>query len=152
MSLTVRPEHRKTFPSARIAETLLMFVRRRGGVNAAINSVAVYAPLADFYELPAHDRVLCATQYYTSKVKPGSAWESEVKAAAKVLMKDGYLVSESGSGNLIWRLTPSGVDHADFWLVRMTAKASALGALKVDADLVAGEDIQNSPSIGRAEA
>jgi hypothetical protein len=145
--LIVRTEHRKTFPSSRIAETLLMFLRRRGDVNAAMNSAAVYGPLADFYELSEQDRTLRTGDYYTGKVRAGLAWESEVTAAAKTLSKDGYLLSENNSGKLIWRLTPSGVERADFWLVRMTAKAAALGMLKVEAGLDAGDVI-----IGRAQA
>jgi len=131
--LIVRPEYRKTFPSARIADTLMMFLRLRGGPNAAMKPAVVYAPLADFYELSEQERVLCASEYYMGKTKPGPAWESEVKAAVKELKADGYLVSESSSGNSTWRLTPNGVERADFWLKRMTAKASALQNLKVEA-------------------
>lgn len=131
--MIVRPEYRKTFPSARIADTLMMFLRLRGGPNAAMKPAVVYAPLADFYELSEQERVLCASEYYMGKTKPGPAWESEVKAAVKELKADGYLVSESSSGNSTWRLTPNGVERADFWLKRMTAKASALQNLKVEA-------------------
>ena len=62
--MTIRPEHRKTFPTARIAETLLMFMRLRGGTNAAMNSAFVYGPLADFYELTDEVRRLSTTDYY----------------------------------------------------------------------------------------
>ena len=129
-----------------------MFLRRRGGVNAAIKSAVVYAPLADFYELSEQDRALCATQYYSGKTKPGPAWESEVRAAAGALAKEGYLVSENDAGKPIWSLTPSGKERADFWLVRMTAKAAALGELKMDGDLVAGDGAQSSHSIGLSQA
>ncbi len=111
----------------------MMFLRLRGGPNAAMKPAVVYAPLADFYELSEQERVLCASEYYMGKTKPGPAWESEVKAAVKELKADGYLVSESSSGNSTWRLTPNGVERADFWLKRMTAKASALQNLKVEA-------------------
>ena len=130
--MIVRPEHRKTFPSARIGETLLMFVRLRGGANAAMNPALVYAPLADFYELSEQERVLCASEYYTGKTKPGPAWESAVTVAAKELKADGYLIAENSSGNSTWRLTPNGIERADFWLKRMTSKASALKELKID--------------------
>jgi hypothetical protein len=151
----VRPEHRKTFPSARIADTLMMFVRLRGGAKAAMNSAAVYAPLADFYELSEQDRVLCASDYYIGKTKPGPAWESEVKAAFKDLKGDGYLVSENVSGKSIWRLTPNGIERADFWLKRMTAKASVLQSLKVDAGpsrLDAGDASEHGHSVDQADA
>jgi hypothetical protein len=129
--LIVRPEHRKTFPSARIAETLLMFLRLRGGANAAMNAALVYTPLADFYELSEQERVLCASEYYVGKTKPGPAWESEVRAAVKELKAEGYLLTEDSSRNSTWRLTPNGIERADFWLKRMTSKAAALKELKL---------------------
>jgi hypothetical protein len=45
-------------------------------------------------------------------------------------------VSTTGSGKSVWRLTPHGVERADFWLKRMTEKTANLHTLKVDADLV----------------
>ena len=134
--MTVRPEHRKTFPTARIPETLMMFIRLRGGEHAAINSASVYVPLADYYELSEESRQLSASDYYMSAVKPGRAWDSEVNFAVKELKKDGYLVSSTGSGKSVWRLTPNGVERADFWLKRMTEKTANLHTLKVDANLV----------------
>jgi len=133
--VTIRPEHRKTFPTARIAETLLMFMRLRGGANAAMNSTFVYGPLADFYELSEEIRTLSTNDYYMGESRPGLAWESEVKGAVKEMKKDGHLVSAVRSGKAIWRLTPSGVERADFWLKRMIEKTTALRTLKVDAGL-----------------
>jgi hypothetical protein len=130
--VTIRPEHRKTFPTARIAETLLMFMRLRGGTNAAMNSAFVYGPLADFYELTDEVRRLSTIDYYMGETRPGLAWESEVKAAVKEMKKDGHLVSAVQSGKAVWRLTPHGVERADFWLKRMTEKTTALKTLKVD--------------------
>src|SRR5690242_14509675 len=109
--MTVRPGHQKTFPRSRIAETLLMFIRQRGGANAAVNAAWVYAPLADFYELPEKDRRLSARDYYVDEVKAGLAWNSEVNSAAKDLKKEGYLAvvpDPARSGKFIWRLTPEG--------------------------------------------
>jgi hypothetical protein len=134
--VTVRPEHRKTFPTARIPETLMMFIRLRGGEHAAINSASVYVPLADYYELSEEARQLSTGDYYMGPVKAGRAWDSEVNVAVKELKKDGYLVSSTGSGKSVWRLTPHGVERADFWLKRMTEKTANLHTLKVDADLV----------------
>lgn len=133
--MVVRPEHRKTFPRSRISETLLMFIRARGGPHAAVNAAFVYAPLADFYDLPKGARHLSTTDYYSGEVGSGLAWDSEVNSAVKELRKDGYLTSVSRSGKSVWRLTPKGAERADFWLKRMTDKTSALGALKVNADL-----------------
>jgi hypothetical protein len=131
----IRPEHRKTFPTARIPETLLMFIRSRGGEYAAMNSVFVYGPLADYYELSEADRTLPRSAYYTDDNRAGSAWESEVLAAVKELKKEGYLVSANRSGKPIWRLTPSGMARADFWLKRMTDKSAALLTLTVNPEL-----------------
>ena len=133
--MPIRPEHRKTFPTARIAETLLMFIRSRGGDHAAMNSAFVYGPLADYYELSEADRLLPRSAYYTDDNKPGSAWDSEVMSAVKELRKEGYLVSASRSGKPIWRLTPSGMARADFWLKRMTEKSAALLTLVVSPEL-----------------
>ena len=134
--MTVRPEHRKTFPTARIPETLMMFIRLRGGEHAAINAGSVYSPLADYYELSEEARQLSASEYYMGPVKSGRAWDSEVNFAVKELKKDGYLVSTTASGKSVWRLTPYGVERADFWLKRMTEKTANLHTLKVDAGLV----------------
>ena len=134
--MTVRPEHRKTFPTARIPETLMMFIRLRGGEHAAINSASVYSPLADYYELSQEARRLSSSDYYMGPVKSGLAWDSEVNLAVKELKKDGYLVSSTGSGKSVWRLTPYGVERADFWLKRMTEKTANLHTLKVDSGLV----------------
>ena len=133
--MSIRIEHQRTFPKSRIAETLLMFIRSRGGEQAAINSAFVYTPLADYYELPAEIRTLSRAAYYTSDKKPGHAWDCEVREAAKELKKDGYLVFATHSGQSIWRLTSSGVDRAEFWLKRMTDKTAALSALAVDGQL-----------------
>jgi len=137
--MPVRPEHRKTFPTARIAETLMMFMRVHGGEHSALNSTFVYAPLADFYELPDDARRLSITDYFMDEFKPGLAWNSEVDTAFKGLKKEGYVVSASRSGKAVWRLTPNGVERADFWLKRMTDKTNALRALKVHADLSSPE-------------
>jgi len=131
----VRPEHRNTFPRGRIPETLLMFIRARGGAQAAVNAAFVYDPLADFYELPKKIRRLSTTEYYHGDVGPGFAWDNEVNSAVKELKKDGYVTSARRSGKSIWRLTQAGAERADFWLTRMTEKTSALGALKVNAEL-----------------
>jgi len=135
----VRPEHRKTFPSSRIPETLLMFIRVRGGASAEISPEFVYAPLADFYELSEDERRLSAADYYTSESTQNFAWHCEVNAAVKGLKKDGYLSVGSRSGKSAWRLTPSGVERADFWLKRMTEKCAALASLKVDPSLQQAE-------------
>ena len=133
--MIIRPEHRKTFPRSRIAETLLMFIRLRGGASAEVNSEFVYSPVADFYELSEDVRRLSLADYYTSESRPGFAWNSEVDAAVKLLKKDGYLTTGARSGKYTWRLTPNGVERADFWLKRMTEKSAALSSLKVDASL-----------------
>ena len=137
--MTIRPGHRKTFPRSRIAETLLMFMRQRGGANATVNAAWVYAPLADFYELPEEDRRLSARDYYLDEVKTGLlAWHSEVNSAAKDLKKEGYLAvvpDPARSGKSIWRLTPDGAERADFWLKRMSDKTAALRTLPVNAEL-----------------
>ena len=133
--MIIRPEHRNTFPRARIAETLLMFMRQRGGAHAAVNSALVYVPLADFYDLSDGDRRLSKSDYYLDEPKQGLAWEGEVNLAVKELKKDGYLTTSARAGKSIWRLTPAGVERADFWLKRMTEKRSALGSLKVDSEL-----------------
>jgi|SRR6185295_13470561 len=133
--MAIRPEHRKTFPTARIAETLLMFMRVRGGENSALNSSLVYGPLADFYELSDEARQLSTSDYWLGEFKPGLAWNSEVDASFKALRKDGYVLSTTSAGKSVWRLTPNGIERADFWLKRMTDKANMLRALKVDAGL-----------------
>ena len=133
--MPVRPEHLKTFPRGRIPETLLMFIRARGGAQATVNAAFVYAPLADFYELPNNVRRLSTTDYYRGDVGPGLAWDSEVNSAVKGLKKDGYVTSARRSGKSVWRLTQAGAERADFWLKRMTDKTSALGALTVNAEL-----------------
>ena len=130
--MTIRREHKSTFPSSRIPETLLMFIRRRGGEGAEVNSAFVYAPLADFYELSEEARGLSLSDYYEGQSASGIAWNSEVNSAAKGLKKDGYLTVGTRSGKSIWRLTPDGVERADFWLKRMSDKYAALGSLKVD--------------------
>ena len=150
--MTIRPEHRKTYPTARIPETLMMFIRLRGGEHAAINSASVYVPLADYYELSEEARRLSTSDYYVGAVRPGLAWDSEVNFAVKELKKDGYLVSSTGSGKSIWRLTPYGVERADFWLKRMTEKTANLHTLKVDAGLAwldTGDEPQKSASSAR---
>lgn len=146
--MPVRPEHRKTFPSGRIAETLLMFIRARGGEHASVNAAFVYTPLADFYELPKSVRHLPAADYYRNDVGPGLAWDSEVNSAVKGLKKDGYVTSARRSGKSVWRLTEAGTERADFWLKRMTEKTSALGALRVNAEL-ARPDSGDEPTTQR---
>ena len=133
--MTVRPEHRRTFPTSRIAETLLMFLRVHGGENSATNSMFVYRPLADFYDLSEEARRLSKSDYSMGGSKPGLAWDGEVDSAVKDLKKEGYVLSEIRSGKSIWRLTPNGVERADFWLKRMTDKKNALSSLKVDPKL-----------------
>jgi glycine/D-amino acid oxidase-like deaminating enzyme len=130
----VRPEHLRTFPRGRIPETVLMFIRARGGEHAAVNAAFVYAPLADFYDLPKSARCLSATDYYRD-VAPGLAWDSEVNSAVKELKKVGYVTSAGRSEKSVWRLTEAGAERADFWLKRMNDKRSALGALTVNAEL-----------------
>ena len=133
--MTIRREHRETFPSSRIPETLLMFIRVRGGPSAEVNPAFVYTPLADFYELSEEARLLTLADYYTDASGPGVAWNSEVNSAAKGLKKDGYLTLSARSGKSAWRLTPNGVERADFWLKRMVDKSAALKALEVDPSL-----------------
>lgn len=146
--MSIRPEHRKTFPTARIPETLLMFIRSRGGQHAAMNAAFVSVPLADYYELSEADRALSRNAYYTDDNRPGPAWDSEVMSAVKELKKVGYLVTANRSGKLIWRLTPSGADRADFWLKRMTDKTAALRTLTVDAELAwLDPDDQSQPVV-----
>ena len=140
--MTVRPEHRKTFPSSRIPETLLMFIRLRGGPSGEVNPEFVYAPLADFYELSEDARRLSAAEYYTTENTRDFAWNSEVNAAVKGLRKDGYLSVGSRSGRHAWRLTPNGVERADFWLKRMTEKSAALASLTVDPNLALSSEQQ----------
>ena len=118
-----------------IAETLMMFMRVRGGDHSAMNSSFVYGPLADFYDLSDDVRRLSTSDYCLGEFKPGLAWNSEVDSAFKTLKKDGYVLSTTASGKSVWRLTPNGVERADFWLKRMTDKTSALRSLKVDAGL-----------------
>jgi hypothetical protein len=137
--MSIRPEHRKTFPKARLPETLLMFIRLRGGAQAAIHSEFAYDPLADYFELPQPARALSRNAYYTDDPKPGRAWDIEVQLAAKELKNEGYALRTIRSGRSIWRLTPDGVSRADFWLTRMTAKTAALKALTVDAQLASLE-------------
>lgn len=146
--MIVRPEHRKTFPRSRIAETLLMFIRLRGGANAEVNSEFVYSPVADFYELSEDARQLSMADYYTSESRRGLAWNSEVDAAVKLLKKEGYLSSGARSGKYVWRLTPTGVERADFWLKRMTEKSAALSSLNVDANLSSHHN-EHEPSVLR---
>jgi hypothetical protein len=150
--MTIRPEHRKTFPTARIAETLMMFIRLRSGARRAVHSGAVYAPLADYYELSEQERMLRASDYYAGNIKSGLAWESEVRIAAKNLISEGYLVAENGSKKPVWRLTAKGADRADFWLVRMTAKTATLRILDVDAELEAAAEPDSSQSAEQTEA
>jgi hypothetical protein len=137
--VSIRLEHQKTFPKARLPETLLMFIRLRGGAHAAIDSAFAHVPLADYFELSKADRVLSRDAYYTNDPKPGSAWDNEVQWAANELKKDGYAVRTIRSGRSIWQLTPSGVTRADFWLSRMKEKAAALKALTVGAQLASLE-------------
>lgn len=116
-----------------------MFIRARGGAQAAVNAAFVYDPLADFYKLPKEIRRLSTTEYYRDDVGPGFAWDNEVNSAVKELKKDGYVTSTRCSGKSIWRLTQAGTERADFWLNRMTEKTSALGALEVSAELTRSE-------------
>jgi hypothetical protein len=134
--VNIRREHLNTFPSRRIPETLLMFMRLRGGPTAEVNSASVYAPLAEFYELPAAARLLSMADYYTAESTSGIAWNSEVNLAAKALKKDGYITVRGRMTKSAWRLTPDGVKRADFWLKRMSEKSAALSSLTVDSDLV----------------
>jgi hypothetical protein len=113
-----------------------MFIRVRGGPSAEVDPAFVYAPLADFYELSEEARRLTLADYYTDGSGPGMAWNSEVNFAAKGLRKDGYLMPATRSGKSAWRLTPNGVERADFWLKRMVDKSAALHALEVDPYLV----------------
>jgi hypothetical protein len=80
-------------------------------------------------------RTLSTSDYYMGETRPGLAWEFEVKAAVKEMKKDGHLVAAVQSGKAIWRLTPHGMERADFWLKRMTEKTTALKTLKVDSGL-----------------
>jgi hypothetical protein len=131
----IRREHQDTFPSGRIPETLLMFIRVRGGPGAEVDPAFVYAPLADFYELSEETRLLTVTDYYKDGSGPGTAWNSEVNNAAKGLKKVGYLRVGTRAGKPAWRLTPDGVERADFWLKRMNEKSAALRGLQVDPNL-----------------
>jgi hypothetical protein len=150
--MNIRPEHRKTFPTARIAETLMMFIQLRSGAGRAVNSEAVYAPLADYYELSEQERTLRASDYYAGNIKSGLAWHGAVNAAARDLIKEGYLVAENSSKKPVWRLTAKGVDRADFWIVRMTAKTAALRVLDVGTDLeVAAAEPDRSQSIDQTK-
>lgn len=145
--MIIRPEHRKTFPRSRISETLLMFIRVHGGASAEVNPALVYSPVADFYELSEDVRRLSMADYYTSESGPGFAWNSEVDAAVKLLKKEGYLSAGTRSGKYTWRLTPNGVERADFWLKRMTEKSAALSSLKVDPSLTSLSSEQQSSSL-----
>ncbi len=133
--MTIRREHRATFPNSRIPETLLMFLRLHGGAGAGVNPALVYAPLADFYDLPEDLRRLSVAEYYEGQSAPGMAWNSEVNSAVKSLKKDGYLTVAAHAKQPAWRLTPLGVERADFWLKRMVEKSAALSSLKVDPKL-----------------
>lgn len=133
--MPIRLEHQKIFPKTRLPETLLMFIRLHGGAHAAIDPAFAYVPLADYFKLSPADRALSRNAYYTNDPKPGRAWDNEVQWAAKELKNDAYAVLTIRSGQSIWRLTPSGVGRADFWLVRMHEKTAALKALTVDAQL-----------------
>src|SRR4051812_19603318 len=148
--MPVRPEYRKTFPKSRLPETLLMFIRLRGGAHAAIDSAFAYAPLADYFELSEADRTLSRNAYYTNDPKPGSAWDNEVQWAAKELKNDGYVVRTVRSGRIIWSLTPNGVIRADFWLVRMTEKTAALKALAADPRLASVQPDEQVEELGAA--
>lgn len=147
--MVVRPEHQKTFPRSRISETLLMFIRVRGGASAEVDSEFVYSPIADYYELSEDARGLSMADYYTGEARPGLAWNSEIDAAIKLLKKEGYLSVGARSGQSMWRLTPNGVERADFWLKRMTEKSAALSALKVDPKLssLGGEPVTSSQRV-----
>jgi hypothetical protein len=143
--VTIRREHQSTFPRGRIPETLLMFIRLRGGKRIGVNPAFVYAPLADFYELSEEARRLSLADYYADQSGPGSAWNSEVNSAVKSLRKDGYVtVVATRSGGPAWCLTPQGVERADFWLKRMIDKSAALTSLKVD-DRLAARDTGAEP-------
>lgn len=133
--MSIRPEHRKKFPRGRIAETLLMFIRLRGGSHASVNSEFVFGPLADYFGLSEPDRKLPRCAYYDNDPMVGSAWDNEVKLACRALKEEGYVISTTRSGQLLWRLTIKGTERADFWLVRMTDKRNALQALVVDPQL-----------------
>ena len=140
----IRREHQKTFPNGRIAETLLMFIRLRGGAGVGVNPAFVYAPLADFYELSEEARRLSRADYYSDESAPGIAWNSEVNSAVKRLRKEGHLTVATRAGKSGWRLTPLGVERADFWLKRMIEKRVALSSLKVD-DKLAWLDTGDEP-------
>ena len=129
--MTIRKEHRETFPNSRIPETLLMFIRVRGGPGAEVDPASVHEPLAEFYQLSDEARLLSSADYYTDERGPGTAWNSEIHHAAKSLKKDGYLTLATRSGRSAWRLTPNGIERADFWLKRMIDKSAALSALQV---------------------
>lgn len=112
----------------------------------------VYAPLADFYELSEEVRRLSLADYRTDESEPGFAWNSEVNAAVKRLRKDGYLTVAPRSGKSAWRLTPLGVERADFWLRRMIEKSAALSSLKVDDNLAwldTGDEAARPPLAGQ---
>lgn len=109
-----------------------MFIRVRGGPSAEVDPAFVYTPLADFYELSEEARRLSPADYYTDESGSGIAWNSEVNSAAKGLKKEGYLTLATRPGKSAWRLTPNGVERADFWLKRMIDKSAALKALDVD--------------------
>ncbi|HXJ02031.1 MAG TPA: hypothetical protein VNH44_12480 [Micropepsaceae bacterium] len=132
----IRPEHRKTFPNTRIAETLLMFIRSQGGEHAAVDAAFIPVPLADYYGLPEESRTLSRSAYYVNDNVSGQAWDCELQGAAKELKRDGYLVAANCSGHAVWSLTASGLDRADFWMKRMLEKTTALKALSVDSELV----------------
>ena len=127
-----------------------MFIRLRGGDNAAIDSAFAYGPLADYFQLSPEVRALSRDAYYTNDPKPGPAWDNEVQWAAKELKNDGYVVRTIRSGHSIWRLTSSGMERADFWLVRMTEKTTALKALTVDAQLAAVQTDDRSQELASA--
>ena len=133
--MSIRLEHQKTFPITRIAETLLMFLRLRGGSDATMDAELTYGPLADYFGLTDQNRKLARCDYYDNDLRVGFAWDNEVRVASKTLKDDGYLISTTHFGQLIWRLTASGAERADFWLVRMTDKTNALNALTVDTQL-----------------
>jgi hypothetical protein len=137
--MSIRPEHRKTFPKARLPETLLMFMRLHGGTQAAVDPKFTYDPLADYFELPQTTREISRNDYYTDDPKPGRAWDREVQWAARELKSDGYALRTVRSGRTVWSLTTDGVTRADFWLIRLTAKTAALKALVVDAQLASQE-------------
>ena len=134
--MPIRPEHRKTFPTGRIGQTLLMFIGARAGEHGTMNAAHAYLPLADYYDLSPEARALQRSAYFTNDKKPGAAWDAEVQEAVKALKRDGYLTSSVRGGQTVWRLTPSGVDRANFWITRMTEKTAALKALAADPQLV----------------